>query len=90
MHFQDVGSSFSLTSPMDVTARLAAGIIAEACRKAGGPDGAVIKAKKEAEDQYSAEVKKRSLLYSVQQGCTPSFFNDEGEQAKDAEKEQNA
>ncbi|EKG09415.1 hypothetical protein MPH_13557, partial [Macrophomina phaseolina MS6] len=69
----------NLTSTFDMLAKLVAHIVATASQRAEDTQRLTIEATKEAEEEYSREVRRRALWFSVSQTCTPSYFNAEGE-----------
>ncbi|KAI1084831.1 putative monooxygenase [Whalleya microplaca] len=76
--FSGAATSLNLTSVLDINAKLVANIISEASRKAQNPEKLIIEVSKDAEDKYTAEVKRRSLWFSVMAACTPGYFSEEG------------
>jgi cation diffusion facilitator CzcD-associated flavoprotein CzcO len=83
-----IGSSPNLTSYYDAIAKLAAHIVAAATYQADGSKKLIVEVTKNAEDEYTDEVEKRSLWYTLLKDCTPGYFNGEGAVAQEQTPEQ--
>jgi len=71
------------TFSLDIFAKHVAFIIASAIEKAGGKKLVSVEPSQEAEDAWALQVAMRAGAMAGMSGCTPSYFNREGEADKD-------
>lgn len=71
------------TFSLDVFAKHVAFIISSAIKKAGGDKAVSVEPSQEAEEAWAVQVARRAGAMAGMGGCTPSYFNREGEADKE-------
>lgn len=65
-------------------------MIAEAKRRVGAEQRAILEVTREAEEAHTAEIVKRAPFYSALAGCTPGYFNGHGEAVNNTDPKEKA
>ncbi|PSN69343.1 monooxygenase [Corynespora cassiicola Philippines] len=74
-----IGGSPNLMGTIDAVSEHVAYIISEAEKRSGGPEKVIIEPTRDAEEAWTQQIVRYSIGFSAMSGCTPSYFNLEGE-----------